>query len=208
MCWRGGSRCGDGRCGVGVAMHVPDAKGYEGRPRQSRLSCPRKRASSHRRAGDQGRSGASRHRPAITGSSACADDDSGWAWDVQVGAAGEAATLPYALPPPPTPPHKGEGSRPSARQRSTTSRRVVSKSPKQGDGGRRILREASHRSQACAGCVNLPALRLLRMRRRDHRRRVALTCARVSSSRASPSRRRSAATCRNARRSATSRRRP
>ena len=41
------------------------------------------RASGHpviRAGGDQGRRGASRHRPAITGSSACADDDSGWAW--------------------------------------------------------------------------------------------------------------------------------
>ena len=64
MCWGGGSRYGDGRCGVGVMMHVPDAKGYEGRPRQSRLSCPRKRASSHRRAGDQGSDVATIYYPA------------------------------------------------------------------------------------------------------------------------------------------------
>ena len=120
--------------------------------------------------------------------------------DVQVGASARvAATLPYALPPPPTPPHKGEGSRPSARQRSTTQQKSrVSRSRRcqaWPDGGRRILRDASLRDA-------------LRMRRRDHRRRGALTSARVSSSRASPSRRRSAATCRNARRSATSRRRP
>ena len=34
---------GMGGAWVGVMMHVPDATGYEGRPRQSRLSCPRKR---------------------------------------------------------------------------------------------------------------------------------------------------------------------
>jgi hypothetical protein len=43
-------------------------------------------------------------------SSACADDDSEWG---ERSERAHGTTLPNASPPPPTPPHKGEGSRPS-----------------------------------------------------------------------------------------------
>ena len=77
-------------------------------------------------------------------------------------------------------------------------------------GTKRADRWPPHPSRRVASQPSMRRLRKLpcRMRRKDHRRRVAVTSGRVSSSHASPSRRRSAATCRNARRSATSRRRP
>ena len=122
--------------------------------------------------------------------------------DVQVGASGRGRDVAIRATPTPNPSPQGGGEQTERVATIYYPAEVASREAALGrsmrpDGGRRILRDARS--------VNATALR---MRRRDHRRRGALTCARVSSSPASPSRRRSAATCRNARRSATSRRRP
>ena len=135
--------------------------------------------------------------------------------DVQVGASGRGRDVAIRATPTPNPSPQGGGEQTERvatiyypAEESRLAKRALGPKHEARSVAAASFETASHRSQACAGCVNLPALRLLRMRRRDHRRRGALTSARVSSSRASPSRRRSAATCRNARRSATSRRRP
>jgi hypothetical protein len=92
-------------------------------PRQSRLSCPRKRASSNRRA-------AIRAGAALLGT--------GWRLldrpPARTMTAGELGNVQVGV---------------GARRREACGP----------IGRRRILRDASHRSLACAGCVNVPALR-------------------------------------------------